>query len=73
LQERQSKTGFISVIASCEVDQPGLQKLLYDLEAGTPFLFVDQLVVQSPVSAANSPAGKLRLLIRVSGRWRGAT
>jgi general secretion pathway protein M len=73
LQERQSKTGFISVIASCEVDQPGLQKLLYDLEAGTPFLFVDQLVVQSPVSAANSPAGKLRLLIRVSGRWRGTT
>jgi len=72
LQERQAKAGFITVTASCEVDQPGLQKLLYDLEAGMPFLFIDQLVVQSPVSAANSPAGKLRLLIRVSGRWRGS-
>jgi general secretion pathway protein M len=73
LQERQSKTGFISVTASCEVDQPGLQRLLYDLEAGMPFLFVDQFVVQSPVSASGATEGKLRLLIRVSGRWRGVS
>jgi general secretion pathway protein M len=73
LQDRQSKTGFISVTASCEIEQAGVQKLLYDLEAGMPFLFVDQLVVQSPVSATNSAGGKLRVLIRVSGRWRGAS
>ncbi|WP_246755776.1 GspMb/PilO family protein [Bradyrhizobium sp. CCBAU 53338] len=24
---------------SCELEQPALQKVLYDLEAGTPFLF----------------------------------
>jgi general secretion pathway protein M len=73
LQERQAKAGFISVTASCEVDQPGLQKLLYDLEVGAPFLFVEQLVVQSPVSATNSSSGKLRILLRVSGRWRGVS
>jgi general secretion pathway protein M len=72
LQGTQSKNGFLSIIASCEIDQPGLQQLLYDLEAGMPFLFVDQLVVQSPASFAASGDGKLRILLAVSGQWRGA-
>ena len=38
----------MSLIASCEVDQPALQQLLYDIEAGMPFLFVDQLEAQAP-------------------------
>lgn len=46
--ELQSKAGFVSVVASCEIEQPAVQQLLYDLEAGLPFLFVDQLVVQAP-------------------------
>jgi general secretion pathway protein M len=71
LQGTQSKNGFLSIIASCEIDQPGLQQLLYNLEAGMPFLFVDQLVVQSPASFAASGEGKLRILLAVSGQWRG--
>src|SRR5262249_5999634 len=39
LQGTQSKEGFVSLIVSCEIDQPALQQLLYDLEAGMPFLF----------------------------------
>ena len=70
-QGTQSKAGFLGVIASCEIDQPGLQQLLYDLEAGMPFLFVDQLVVEAPVSVAESGAGKLRVLLTVSGQWQG--
>jgi general secretion pathway protein M len=72
LQGTQSKAGFISVVASCEVDQAGLQKLLYDLEAGMPFLFIDQLVIQAPMVAANASDGKLRLLLGISGQWQGA-
>jgi general secretion pathway protein M len=70
LQGSQARTGFLSMIASCEIEQPQLQQLLYDLEAGMPFLFVDQLVIQTPL--AESGNGKLRILLAVSGQWRGA-
>ena len=72
LQGTQTRTGFLSMIASIEIDQPQLQQLLYDLEAGMPFLFIDQLVVQTPTGAAGSENGKLRVLLAVSGQWRGA-
>jgi general secretion pathway protein M len=68
LKGTQSKAGFLSILASCEIDQMGLQQLLYDLEAGMPFLFIDQLVVQAP-STLN---GKLRILLAVSGQWQSA-
>jgi general secretion pathway protein M len=72
LQGSPSKTGFLSMIASCEIEQAQLQQLLYDLEAGMPFLFVDQLEVQTPLTASGSGNGKLRVLLTVSGQWRGA-
>jgi general secretion pathway protein M len=72
LQGAQSKTGFLSMIASCEIDQSELQKLLYDLEAGMPFLFIDQLVIQTPLALSSSGGVRLRLLLAVSGQWPGA-
>jgi len=72
LQGAQSKEGFVSVTVSCEVEQPALQELLYDLEAGMPFLFVDQLVTQGPAIPGAMPEGKLRALISVSGQWQGS-
>jgi general secretion pathway protein M len=60
------------MIASCEIDQTELQKLLYDLEAGMPFLFVDQLVVQAPLASAGAGGGRLRILLAVSAQWPGA-
>jgi general secretion pathway protein M len=71
LQGVQSKAGYIGVIASCELDQPSLQKLLYDLEVGFPFLFVEQLVAQAPVASAHQE-GRMRILLSVSGQWQGA-
>jgi general secretion pathway protein M len=50
LQGTQSKAGFLSMIASCDIEQSELQQLLYDIEANMPFLFIDQLVVQSPAT-----------------------
>ena len=71
LQGVQSKAGYIGVITSCELDQPSLQKLLYDLEAGFPFLFVDQLVAQAPVASSANQEGRMRILLSVSGQWQG--
>jgi general secretion pathway protein M len=71
LEGPQSKDGFVAVTVNCEVAQPDLQKLLYDLEAGMPFLFIDQLVTQGPAIPGATPEGKLRVLISVSGQWQG--
>jgi general secretion pathway protein M len=69
LQGPQAKAGFVSMVANCELDQSALQSLLYDLEAGMPFLFVDQLDIQVATASGD---GKLRFLLGVSGQWQGA-
>jgi general secretion pathway protein M len=73
LQGPLAKQGFVAATVSCELEQPALQQLLYDIEAGMPFLLVDQLVVQAPAAAGIDAggAGKLRVLISVSGQWQG--
>ena len=70
LQGTDSKKGFVSLTASCEVDQPALQQLLYDVEAGMPFLFVDQLTVQAP-QQSGADAARMHVLLGVSGQWQG--
>lgn len=73
LHGTQAKPGYVGVIANFELSQPALQQLLYDLEAGMPFLFVDQLVVQTPSASASGPQeGRFRVLLEVSGQWQGA-
>src|SRR4051794_39349546 len=69
----QAKDDFVGLVVSCEMEQPALQKLLYDLEVGMPFLFVDQLDVQVPqTTAANEGmGGKIRVVLGVSGQWQG--
>jgi general secretion pathway protein M len=62
----QSKAGFIRATSSFEIDPTQLQPLLYDLEAGMPFLFVDELVIQAP--SASTPGGRLRVTLGVSGQ-----
>jgi general secretion pathway protein M len=52
------------MIACCELNQPALQPLIYDLEAGMPFL--DQVAVQSPTMSSGE--GKFRILLAVSGQ-----
>ena len=67
VQGPHAKAGFVSMVANCEMDQSALQSLLYDLEAGMPFLFIDQLDIQ----VASAGEGKLRFLLGVSGQWQG--
>lgn len=68
----QTKDGFVGLVVSCELEQTALQKLLYDLEAGMPFLFVDQLDVQVPQTTALNDAGsgRVRVILGVSGQWQ---
>jgi general secretion pathway protein M len=70
----QAKDGFVGLVVSCEMEQPALQKLLYDLESGMPFLFVDQLDVQVPQTTATNEggAGRVRVVLGVSGQWQGS-
>ena len=69
----QAKDGLVGLVVSCEMEQPALQKLLYDLEAGMPFLFVDQLDVQVPQTTATNEtrSGRIRVVLGVSGQWQG--
>ncbi|MCI0599583.1 MAG: type II secretion system protein GspM [Beijerinckiaceae bacterium] len=80
LQGSEARTGYVSLSASCELEESALQPLVYDLETGMPFLFIDQLVVQVPqtgvgissqlgvVSEAGSP--RMRVQIDISGQWQ---
>ncbi|MDQ6703866.1 MAG: type II secretion system protein GspM [Pseudomonadota bacterium] len=74
LQGSQAKQGYISLSANCEVGQGALQPLLYDLESGMPFLFIDQLVIQMPQSngatGAETETARMRVQIDVSGQWQ---
>jgi general secretion pathway protein M len=71
VQGVQAKDGYVSVLASCEVEQASMQRLLYDLEAGMPFLFIEQFVAQAPQTGQTPASGRMRLLLAVSGRWQG--
>ena len=68
IQGPNAKAGFVSMVANCELEPSALQSLLYDVEAGMPFLFIDQLDIQ----VATASDGKLRFLLGVSGQWQGA-
>ncbi|MBR1137059.1 MAG: type II secretion system protein GspM [Bradyrhizobium sp.] len=70
VQGPRANDGHISVTANFEVAEVALQSVLYELEAGMPYLFVDELVVEGNSSLATS-GGKLRVTITVSGQWQG--
>jgi general secretion pathway protein M len=70
-QGLQAKAGVVGVTANFEAEQPAIQKILYDLEAGMPFVFVDQLVIQAPLGAAAGPNARMRVLLGVSAQWQG--
>jgi general secretion pathway protein M len=74
LQGSETKQGYVRLSANLEIDQSNLQQLLYELETGMPFLFIDQLVVQMPQSAGRidteTETPRMRVQIDVSGQWQ---
>lgn len=71
LRSQQAKADVVTLIMSFEIGQENLQKLLYDIEAGMPYLFIDQLVAQAPQGAAAAQGSRMGVLLAVSGRWSG--
>ena len=69
----QAKDGVVGLVVSCEMEQPALQQVLYDLESGMPFLFIDQLDVQVPQTTAigEGTTGRIRVVLGLSGQWQG--
>lgn len=73
LQGSETKQGFVSLSANCEIDQGSLQQLLYELESGMPFLFIDRLVIQMPQSdrgIGGTETARMRVQIDISGQWQ---
>ena len=70
LQGPHSAEGFIGLTESLEIDQASLQPLLYDLEAGMPYLFVENLAIQAPQAFGEAEGTPMRVLVVVSGQWR---
>ncbi len=68
----EAKNGFINLTATIEIGQPALQTLLYDIEAGTPYLFVDKLTIQSPEDFGEPESGRMRMSFAVVGQWRAS-
>jgi general secretion pathway protein M len=69
-QNSQAADHFVRITATCEVDQSRLQDVLYDIEAGMPFLFVEQLTAEGQM--AGSGTSRMHMVIQVSGLWPGA-
>ncbi len=68
----EAKNGFVGLTSSMEIGQAEVQSLLYDLEAGMPFLFVDKLSIQSPEQFGERETGRMRMTVSVTGQWRAS-
>ena len=60
----------IRLQATLELNLKSLQALLYQLESGTPYVFVDTLTVQPSTATARGEDPTLRLTIGVRALWR---
>ena len=69
LDGANAKDGFINLTANLEIAQPALQPLLYDLEAGMPYLFIETLDAQSPLAFGEAEDGRMRVTIALTGKW----
>ena len=66
-QFAQSKEGFVRIRATGNIEQTGLQQLLYELESGMPFVFVDQLSARMEVDGKKD--GLMRVSLGVTALW----
>ena len=65
----EAKNRFLTLTVSVEFAPPALQSFLYDIEGGTPCLFVDSLEVQATQAAGVASASRMRVAVSVSGQW----
>lgn len=70
LEGPQAKDGFVELTVDVEVVQPALQALLYDIEAGMPYLFIEKLAIRAPQATGEAENGKMRVTTTIAGQWR---
>jgi general secretion pathway protein M len=68
----QANDGFVSLTEYVEIGQPALQPLLYDIEAGMPYLFIDTLGIQTPQGLENTENARMIVVMGVTGQWKPA-
>jgi hypothetical protein len=68
LQDGSAATGALVYVGEIELDTANLQPLLYNLEAGTPFLEIADLSIQ-PLQDAGA-GGRLRVSLAATASWR---
>ena len=66
-QSLQANDGYVRAYAQFDLEQEALQRLLYEIESGMPFLYVDQLTVHTP--ATQNEGVRISVLLGVSGYW----
>jgi general secretion pathway protein M len=66
----QARDGFVSLTANLDIANRALQPLLYDIEAGMPYIFVESLAIQSPQAFGEAEGAPMRVTLSVSGQWR---
>jgi len=73
LQQPEGSTDRVSLTMTAEIDQSAVQKLLYEIEAGMPFLFIDRVLLQPAQHQAGiAPGSRLRAQLSISGQWKQA-
>ncbi len=61
----------IRIQATLEIDLTALQSLLYELESGMPYIFVDSLDIQTTAAAQESAQNpRSRVIMSLRGFWR---
>jgi len=68
----QAADGFVNLTENIEIAQPALQQLLYDIEAGMPYLFINTLGVQTAQGAEAAENVRMIVVMEVTGQWRSA-
>jgi general secretion pathway protein M len=68
-QTARQKNRELKASASFEINQNDLQRVLFDIEAGLPFLIIDQLNIDAQKSSGSN--NRLRVVMEISGSWRG--
>jgi general secretion pathway protein M len=59
----------VDLTAELTVAEPDLQALLFDLEVGRPYLFVNALAARASESADDPQSRTMRVSLSVSGQW----
>ena len=68
--ESRGTERWITLAAELTIAEPDLQILLFDLETGRPYLFVEALEAKAP--EVETASGSVSVFLTVSGQWGGS-